>query len=867
MAMNEKDLEFEKALEERKEDSVEQLDVNHKMKTAFLNYAMSVIIARALPDARDGLKPVQRRILYGMNELKIFSNVQHKKSARIVGDVMGKYHPHGDSSIYEAMVRMAQDFSYRYPLVDGHGNFGNIDGDGAAAMRYTEARLSKIAMEMLRDIEKDTVDFVENYDATEIEPNLLPSRIPNLLVNGTTGIAVGMATNIPPHNLGEVIDGCIALIKNPELTSEELMEYVKGPDFPTGGLILGKEGLISAYTTGNGTITIRSKAHIDRFDNGKAEIVVTEIPYGINKNRIVQRIAEVAKDKIIDGIVDLRDESNMDYGVKIVIELRRDVNPDVVLNMLYKYTPLQTSYGMNMVCLVDNKPIAITLHDALDVYLKHQINVITRRTEFDLKKALDRIHILEGLLIAQDNIDEVVHIIRNTKDGTEKEKLMERFSLDDVQAQAILDMRLQRISGLNYQKLVEERDNLLKDVEYYNSILGSQEKKNELLISEMEEIKGRYNDKRKSELALNVNLNITNEDLIEKEDVIITVTKLGYVKRMKQSEYRAQNRGGVGVSGMKTHKDDDIAFAIPVFTHDQLLFFTNKGRVYISKGYNIPEGNRLSKGIPLINIIPFQEGEKLQALTTIPQFKTEEEYESKFLFFVTRNGTVKRTSLSQFKNIRSSGIIAITLDEDDELYRVELTDGNREIVLAASNGKAIHFNENDVRAIGRNGAGVRGMLIGEKDRIIGVAIVTEEKPYVLVLSSNGYGKKTDVNEYRLQGRGGSGVKAMNTTQKTGDLVALDAVSDNDDILITTRQGIVVRTHVDGISQTSRATQGVKIITLKDNTEIASIAVVDKEDDEEEIVSENREAALENTEALENANADSSNQTEENNNQE
>ncbi len=860
MAMNEKDLEFEKALEERKEDSIEQLDVNHKMKTAFLNYAMSVIIARALPDARDGLKPVQRRILYGMNELKIFSNVQHKKSARIVGDVMGKYHPHGDSSIYEAMVRMAQDFSYRYPLVDGHGNFGNIDGDGAAAMRYTEARLSKIAMEMLRDIEKDTVDFVENYDATEIEPNLLPSRIPNLLVNGTTGIAVGMATNIPPHNLGEVIDGCIALIRNPELTSEDLMEYVKGPDFPTGGLILGREGLISAYTTGNGTITIRSKAHIDRFDNGKAEIVVTEIPYGINKNRIVQRIAEVAKDKIIDGIVDLRDESNMDYGVKIVIELRRDVNPDVVLNMLYKYTPLQTSYGMNMVCLVDNKPVAITLHDALDVYLKHQLNVITRRTEFDLKKALDRIHILDGLLIAQDNIDEVVHIIRNTKDGTEKEKLMERFSLDDVQAQAILDMRLQRISGLNYQKLVEERDGLLKDVEYYNSILGSQEKKNELLISEMEEIKNRYNDKRKSELALNVNLNITNEDLIEKEDVIITVTKLGYVKRMKQSEYRAQNRGGVGVSGMKTHKDDDISFAIPVFTHDQLLFFTNKGRVYISKGYNIPEGNRLSKGIPLINIIPFQDGEKLQALTTIPTFKTEEEYESKYLFFVTRNGTVKRTSLAQFKNIRSSGIIAISLDENDELYRVELTDGNREIVLAASNGKAIHFKENDVRAIGRNGAGVRGMLIGEKDRIIGVAIVTEEKPYVLVLSSNGYGKKTDVNEYRLQGRGGSGVKAMNTTQKTGDLVALDAVSDNDDILITTRQGIVVRTHVDGISQTSRATQGVKIITLKDNTEIASIAVVDKEDDEEEIVAEN-------TETLENVNAESSNQKEENNNQE
>ena len=834
MAMNEKDLEFEKALEERKEDSVEQLDVNNKMKTSFLNYAMSVIIARALPDARDGLKPVQRRILYGMNELKLFSNVQHKKSARIVGDVMGKYHPHGDSSIYEAMVRMAQDFSYRYPLVDGHGNFGNIDGDGAAAMRYTEARMSKIAMEMLRDIDKNTVDFCENYDATELEPVLLPSRIPNLLVNGTTGIAVGMATNIPPHNLGEVVDGCIALINNPELTSEDLMEYIKGPDFPTGGLILGREGLYSAYTTGNGSIIIRSKAHIDELDNGKYEIVVTEIPYGINKQRIMERIAQVVKDKIIDGITDLRDESSM-AGLKIVIELKRDqnINPDVILNMLYKYTQLQSSYSMNMVCLVDNKPVAITLHDALDVYIKHQIDVITRRTEFDLKKDLDRIHILEGLLIAQDNIDEVIHLIRSTKDGSEKEKLMVRFNLDDVQAQAILDMRLQRLSGMNYDKIVEERKNLLEEVEYFKSVLADNSKKNEILINELTEIKSRFNDERKSEIALNQDIDISNEDLISRENVIVTVTSLGYVKRMKRSEYRAQNRGGVGITGMKVHKEDDIKFALPTFTHDYILYFTNKGRVYATKGYQIPEGNRTSKGIPLVNILNFQEGEQLQAMCSVEDYKDEEKLENKYLFFVTKNGTVKRTSLSLFKNIRQNGIIAITLDEDDEVYRVIQTDGNREIVLASSNGKAIHFNEQDVRAIGRNGAGVRGMTLGKDDTIVGVAVITEEKPLILVLSENGYGKKTDISEYRLQTRGGMGVKAMNTTEKTGSLVALDSVSDEDDLLVTTRQGVVIRTHVDGISKTSRATQGVKIITLKDKAQIASISVVEKDEEEKE----------------------------------
>ena len=835
MAMNAKDIEFEQALEERRDLSIEQLDVNHKMKSSFLNYAMSVIIARALPDARDGLKPVQRRILYGMNELKIFSNVQHKKSARIVGDVMGKYHPHGDSSIYEAMVRMAQDFSYRYPLVDGHGNFGNIDGDGAAAMRYTEARLSKIAMEMLRDIDKDTVDFVENYDATEIEPNLLPARIPNLLVNGTTGFAVGMATNIPPHNLCEVIDGCIALLHNPELTSEDLMEYVKGPDFPTGGLILGRDGLKQAYTTGNGSITIRSKSHIEETDNGKSEIIVTEIPYGINKTRIVQRIAEVAKDKIIDGITDLRDESSM-AGLKIVIELRKDVNPEVIRNMLYKYTPLQTSYGMNMVCLVDNRPIAITLHDAIDVYLKHQLNVITRRTKFDLKKTLDRIHILQGFLIAFDNLDEIIHLIRSTKDGTEKEKLMTRFSLTDVQAQAILDMRLQRLSGLNYDKIVEEKRTLEALAVELQSILDSEEKKKEVLTKELTEVKTKYGDERKSEIALHIDLSITNEDLIPKEDVIITVTKLGYVKRMKQEEYKAQSRGGVGVSGIKTHGDDDVSRIIPTFSHDYLLFFTNKGRVYAIKAYEIPEGSKTSKGTPLVNILSLQADEKLAVVTPVESLDDDNSY----LFFITKNGIVKRTQLSQFKNIRTNGIIAISLDDNDELVSVRCTDGNREIVLGASNGKAIHFHESDIRVIGRSGAGVRGMLLNEGEYIVGDAVITDEKSEIIVVTTKGYGKRSTIDEYRLQTRGGAGVKALNLTEKNGSLARLTSASVNDDVLITTDKGVVIRMHVADISQTGRNTQGVILIKLKDNQNIATVAVVDKEEDNQEEIKEPQE---------------------------
>ena len=846
MAESKKDLDFIQAQDEHKFDKIEQLDINHKLKSSFLNYAMSVIIARALPDARDGLKPVQRRILYGMGELHVYSNVAHKKSARIVGDVMGKYHPHGDSSIYEAMVRMAQDFSYRYPLVDGHGNFGNIDGDGAAAMRYTEARLSKISMEMLKDIDKDTVDFVDNYDATEVEPVLLPSRIPNLLVNGTTGIAVGMATNIPPHNLGEVIDGVIAMIHKPDITSEELMEYIKGPDFPTGGMILGYDGLRSAYTTGNGSIVIRSKAHVDRLENGKSEIIITEIPYALNKTRLIERIAQVAKDKIIDGITDLRDESNMN-GIRIVVELRRDVNPEVILNNLYKHTQLQSSYGMNMICLVDNKPVAITLQQAIAEYLKHQVNVITRRTEFDLKKAKARLHILDGLLIAHDNIDEVIHIIRDNKDGTEKEQLMSRFNLDDDQAQSILDMQLKRLSGLNTAKLLEEYKGLEEDCKRYEYILSSEENKKEIIEKELLEIKGKYNDPRKSEISLHTEISIENEDLIPRENVIITVTKNGYVKRMKLSEYRAQSRGGVGLSGMKTHSDDDVSMIIPTNTHNYLMFFTNKGRTYSLKGYNIPEGSRVSKGTPLVNILEFQDDETLTTITPVESLDKEDSY----LFFVTKKGVVKRTYLSAFKNIRRSGIIAIGLDEDDELYGVKPTDGTKEIILGSSNGKAIRFNENDIRAIGRNGAGVRGMRLNEGDEIVGFAVSSSDDEEILVVTEKGFGKRSKVSEYRIQTRGGQGVKTVNVTEKNGKLVALSNVTADNDLIITTDKGMVIRMHAEDISETGRNTQGVILVRLKDKHSIATIAVVEKEtlEDEELEAQESQENATENTDVI------------------
>lgn len=807
---------------------IDSVMLSGKLKRSFLNYAMSVIVDRALPDARDGLKPVQRRILYGMDELKVYYNVAHKKSARIVGDVMGKYHPHGDSSIYEALVRMAQDFSYRYPLVDGHGNFGSIDGDGAAAMRYTEARMSKISAEMLRDLRKNTVDFVPNYDATELEPAVLPARIPNLLVNGATGIAVGMATNIPPHNLGEVIDGTIALMENPELSSEDLMHFIPGPDFPTGGIIMGADGLRQAYNTGTGTIVVRSKCEIIEPKNRKshAEIIVTEIPYGIRKSTILERIGEVAKEHIVDGIVDLRDESSM-RGMRIVIEVRNDVNPHVLLNNLYKYTQLQSSFGINNIALVDGRPEALSLKRALEVYINHQIDVITRRTNFELDEDLKRMHILEGFIIATDHIDEIIKIIRGSMNGEEKDLLMQRFNLSERQAQAILDMQLRRLSGLSRQKTEEEYKFIASEVERLRHILESKENKEEIIKNELLEIKAKYNDKRKSEMALHLDLNIENEDLIPRDDVLITITRGGYAKRMKTSEYRSQSRGGVGITGIKTKENDIVEHVISTSTHDFLLFFTNLGRVYKLKGYQIPEGNRTSKGIPLVNMINFQDGEHLAAVTNISDIANQEQC----IFFATKKGIIKRTSVSQFQNIRTNGINAINLTEGDELLQVEVTDGHREIILGASNGKAIRFNEETVREIGRSATGVRGMKLNEGDELVGMAVVRDDVKDILVVTEKGYGKRTDADEYRLQTRGGMGVKTLNITDKNGRLASLRAVNDDLDLIATTNKGVTIRMHCADISQTGRAAQGVKLIRLRDDQHVSSIAIVEREDDE------------------------------------
>ena len=728
------------------------------------------------------------------------------------------------------MVRMAQPFSYRYPLVDGHGNFGNIDGDGAAAMRYTEARMSKIAAEMVRDIDKNTVDFIDNYDGTEQEPVVLPARIPNLLVNGTTGIAVGMATNIPPHNLGEVVDGIVALIHNKDITIEELMNYVKGPDFPTGGQILGLSGLYKAYTTGNGTIVIRSKAEIESNEkNGKNSIIVTEIPYMVNKTKLIERIAEIAKNKLVEGITDIRDESNR-KGIRIVIELRKDVNPEVMLNNLYKYTQLQTGYGINMICLVNNAPKAVSLKEALEEYLKFQVEIITRRTQFDYDKALARLHILEGYIIAQDNIEEIIKIIRETNDGSEKDKLMERFGLTDIQATAILDMQLRRLSGLNREKILQEQAELQTQIKEYQRILGSEEAKLELIEKELLDIKNKYGDERKSEICLHTDLNIENEDLIPREDVIITLTASGYAKRMKQDVYKVQNRGGVGITGIKTKEDDDVWQILPTSTHDYLYFFTNLGRVYAIKAYQIPESSRQAKGSPIVNYISFKEGEKLAAVTSVPA----KENDNKYLFFVTKEGVVKRTNLTEFENIRTNGKYAITLKEGDELFGVELTDGNKEIVLGASSGKSIRFNENDVRVMGRSAAGVTGMRFkDDSDYIVGMAVIGNDSQEILVVTEKGYGKRSDATLYRLQTRGGTGVKALNVTEKNGKLVTLKAVNDKEDLIITTDKGMIIRMHIKDISVTGRATQGVKLIKLKEDQAISTIATIPAEEDEVE----------------------------------
>lgn len=812
---------------ELERDKIIEQNISNEMKKSFLTYAMSVIVSRALPDVRDGLKPVHRRILYAMNDLGMYSDRPHKKSARIVGEVIGKYHPHGDSSVYDAMVRMAQDFSYRYPLIDGHGNFGSIDGDGAAAMRYTEARMSKISMELLRDLGKNTVDYIDNYDSSEKEPVVLPSRYPNLLVNGSTGIAVGMATNIPPHNLREVIEGTIYLIENPDATIDDLMGFIKGPDFPTGGQLLGLTGLHQAYKTGNGTVVMRAQVEIVEHNN-KSSLIVKEIPYQVNKTRLIERIASLAKEKIIEGITDLRDESNR-KGMRIVIELRRDINPNVMLNNLFKHTQLQASFGINMIALVDKEPKTLNLKDALSYYIKHQVEIVTRRTIFDLEKAEARAHILRGLMIALEDIDNIVELLKKSKTPDVALKaLMENYNLDEIQGKAILVMQLQRITGLEIEKIREEHNALEIAIADYKDILSSESRKYEIIRNELNEIKEKYGDDRKTEINLHDDLSIENEDLIPVEDIIINLTKNGYVKRMNVDSYKSQNRGGVGSKGIKTNEDDYVDYSIQCSTHDYLLFFTNKGRVYKIKGYSIPHGSRVSKGLPIVNLLNLNEDEYITALTNISDFDDE----NKYLFFVTKKGLVKRTNITLFKNIRQTGIIAIGLNENDELLGVRLTDNTKDILLGASNGKAIRFSETQIRNMGRNASGVKGMNIKTNEYIVGMTTIDNDKESeILVITKNGYGKRSSHDEYRSQKRGGKGIKALNITSKNGDLVALRTVNDNQDIIITTTKGTSIRVSVDSISKTGRTTQGVRIMRVKDEQEVSTITLCDKDVEE------------------------------------
>lgn len=812
-------------MEIKQYDKVKEINITNEMKTSFLSYAMSVIVARALPDVRDGLKPVHRRILYGMDELGVTPEKSYKKSARIVGDVMGKYHPHGDSAIYDAMVRMAQEFSYRYPLVNGHGNFGSIDGDGAAAMRYTEAKMMKITSEMLSDIKKDTIDFVDNYDGSEQEPSVLPAKFPNLLVNGATGIAVGMATNIPPHNLTEVINGTLAYIQNNEITTEELMQHITGPDFPTGGIIMGMTNLRQAYETGNGAIKVRAKTEIIESKSGKQSIIITEIPYQVNKSRLIEKIAELAKEKRIEGITDLRDESNRN-GIRVVIELRRDVNAEVTLNNLFKYTPLQTTFGINMLALVDNQPKVLPLRDTLKYYVEHQIEVLTRKTIFELAKAKSRAHILEGLLIALDNIDEVIATIRNSYDDAE-EQLISKFSLSTEQAKAILEMRLRRLSGLEREKLESELSELRKTIEELEYILANEDRKLEIIIEQLEEVRERFGDERRSEISLSLDLDIEDEDLIPVEDVIITITSSGYCKRMNTEVYKTQNRGGKGMTGIKTNEDDVVEHIINTSTHDFILFFTNKGRVYKMKGYKIPNFGRTSKGLPIVNLLNLDEDETLAAVAKITDFDSDN-----YLFFVTKGGVVKRTPVSDYKNIRVSGIKAINLREGDELLGVRLTDGTRDVIIGASNGKAIRFHEETARSMGRVASGVRGILLAEGEEVVGTAVVTEDRNKILVVTENGYGKLTEIDEYRQQNRGGKGVKTLQITEKNGKLTKLRSVEGDEDLIITTTKGMIIRLPIEQIAVSKRATQGVRLIKLNEGQKVATIAIVQKTEDEE-----------------------------------
>ncbi|WP_244359739.1 DNA gyrase subunit A [Dolosigranulum pigrum] len=798
------------------------------MKNSFLDYAMSVIVSRALPDVRDGLKPVHRRILYGMNELGVTPDKAHKKSARIIGDVMGKYHPHGDSAIYDSMVRMAQDFSYRTPLVDGHGNFGSIDGDGAAAMRYTEARMSKIATELLRDINKDTIDYHDNYDGNEQEPDVLPARFPNLLVNGASGIAVGMATNIPPHNLNEVIDACALLMDNPDATVAELMEVMPGPDFPTGASVIGMSGIRRAYETGRGSIKIRAKARIDVQKNGKERIIVDEIPYMVNKAKLIEKIAELARDKRIEGITDLNDESDRD-GLRIVIDIRRDTSAAVVLNNLYKLTQMQTSFGFNMLAIAGGIPRTFGLRDILEHYLQHQQEVIRRRTEFDKNKAEARAHILEGLRVALDHIDAIITLIRQSETAdVAKKGLIEQFNLSDRQAQAILDMRMVRLTGLERDKIEEEYNGLLEKIAELKAILASPARINQIIKEEMAEIAKKHGDERRTELLVGEELSIEDEDLIEEENIAVTLSHGGYMKRMPISEFKSQNRGGRGVKGMSTNDDDFVEQLRICSTHDFLLFFTNKGKVYQAKGYEVPEYGRNAKGIPALNFLNIDKDEKIQTMISM----TDHESADRQLFFATRQGTVKRTALSEFENIRTSGLIAINLKEDDELVNVVVTDGNQSIVMGTHDGYAVHFAETDVRSMGRTATGVRGVRLEEGDYVIGMEILNSDQD-VFVVSENGYGKRTVAAEYAIRNRGGKGVITLNITDKNGPLVALKTVDGTEDIMMVTDQGIMIRFDAQDISQTSRSTQGVRLMRLEDESRVATVAKIDFDDTDDE----------------------------------
>ena len=803
------------------------VNLTKEMKTSFIDYAMSVIVSRALPDVRDGLKPVHRRILYGMNELGVTPDKPHKKSARITGDVMGKYHPHGDSSIYEAMVRMAQWWSYRYMLVDGHGNFGSMDGDGAAAQRYTEARMSKIALEMLRDINKNTVDFVDNYDANEREPVVLPARFPNLLVNGATGIAVGMATNIPPHNLGETIDAVKLVMDNPEVTTKDLMEVLPGPDFPTGALVMGKSGIHKAYETGKGSIVLRSRTEIEETKTGRERIVVTEFPYMVNKTKVHEHIVRLVQEKRIDGITAVRDESNRE-GVRFVIEVRRDASANVILNNLFKMTQMQTSFGFNMLAIQNGVPKILSLRQILDAYIEHQKEVVTRRTQFDKEKAEARAHILEGLLIALDHIDEVIRIIRASETDQEAQaELMSKFKLSERQSQAILDMRLRRLTGLERDKIQSEYDDLIALIADLADILAKPERVAQIIKEELDELKRKYEDKRRTELMVGEVLTLEDEDLIEESDVLITLSNKGYIKRLDQDEFTAQKRGGRGVQGTGVKDDDFVRELVSTSTHDHLLFFTNKGRVYRLKGYEIPEYGRTAKGLPVVNLLKLDEGESIQTIINVESERSDDAY----LFFTTRAGIVKRTSVKEFANIRQNGLKALNLKEDDELINVLLTEKDTDIIIGTKLGYAVRFNQSTVRSMSRSATGVKGVNLREGDTVVGARVITDQDE-VLIITEKGYGKRTVATEYPTKGRAGKGMKTANVVEKNGPLAGLLTVKGDEDLMIITDTGVMIRTNVANISQTGRSTMGVKVMRLDDNAKIVtftSVAAAEKEE--------------------------------------